>query len=80
MKISRCRREIIKWSTEQKEINAMVILQKQAELEKELTAALPDIVKITALTADLVEAYKAEELFWRQQSRKEERRSIDFQR
>ncbi|KAG2275287.1 hypothetical protein Bca52824_057842 [Brassica carinata] len=69
VKISRCRREIIKWAREQKEINARVILHKQSELEKELTAKIPDIVKITALTEDLVEAYKAEELFWRQRSR-----------
>ena len=69
VKISRCRREIIKWAREQKEINARVILHKQSELEKELTATILDIVKITALTENLMEAYKAEELFWRQRSR-----------
>lgn len=68
-KISRCRKEIIKWAKEQREARAKEVLQTQQELEQELSAPHPDTSKISALTAALVSAYRAEELFWRQRSR-----------
>lgn len=47
----------------------MDVLQKKKELEEELSAATPKTSKISELTEVLSKAYKAEELFRRQQSR-----------
>lgn len=69
IKISRCRREIIKWSKIQKEVCAKAVLQHQQELERELTATIPNTTRILELSEALGKAYKDEELFWRQRSR-----------
>lgn len=68
-KISRCRREIIRWSKEQRERSLREVLQKQTELEVELSAAVLDNNRIKELSEALSRAYKEEELFWRQRSR-----------
>lgn len=68
-KISRCRQEIIKWSKIQKEIRARAVIQTQQDLENELTAAVPNSNRILLITEALSNAYKEEELFWRQRSR-----------
>ncbi|XP_056864290.1 uncharacterized protein LOC130511362 [Raphanus sativus] len=69
IKISRCRKEIIKWSKIQKEICTKAMILNQQELEKELSAAVPDSGRIVILTEALSKAYREEELFWRQRSR-----------
>lgn len=49
VKISRCRKEIIKWSKIQKEICTKAMLLNQQELEKELSAPALDTSRILLL-------------------------------
>jgi len=68
-KFSRCRRYLIQWTKDQMEAKVKVIKEKQAELEKELSALVPNSSCIESITGFLASAYKEEEALWRQRSR-----------
>ncbi|XP_056848924.1 uncharacterized protein LOC108820216 [Raphanus sativus] len=68
-KIKRCRDELIKWFKTRKINSAKVIVDLQKRLEVTLSTGEPSLEVIKEITTALSEAYKAEELFWRQRSR-----------
>lgn len=76
-KLNNCRRKIIQWSKDQHVQNNLIIEQKQAKLESELTSDTSDKEAIVRVTNELVDAYKEEELFWQQRSRIQWLRSGD---
>lgn len=69
VKISRCRAAIIGWSKEKNRNSSKKIKDLQAILEVLLSSTEPEPVLIGKSTEDLNQAYKEEELFWRQRSR-----------
>lgn len=68
-KFGRCRRDLIEWTKAQNASKVQEVKGKQDALEVALSALSPDIELIGSLTSQLANAYKEEELFWRQRSR-----------
>ena len=68
-KINKCRQEIINWTRSQNINSVTVIKETQLALEVALSADPPEPTVIGALSSKLEQAYKLEELFWKQRSR-----------
>ncbi|KAG2278802.1 hypothetical protein Bca52824_061357 [Brassica carinata] len=68
-KLGNIRHNIIRWTREQNINSNLKIQSTQQDLEQALSSSIPDAALISALTAELENAYKEEESYWRQRSR-----------
>lgn len=68
-KIDSCRTAIIKWSKQQRESNNAYLEQLKGKIEKLTVSPLQDAALLERLKAELIEAYKKEEDYWKQRSR-----------
>lgn len=68
-KIDSCRTTIISWSKHQREINKAHLDQLKAQIEEENVSLQPTEGLLEKLKKELLEAYKADENYWKQHSR-----------
>lgn len=77
-RIFNCRREISKWKKVSDLNSKDKIVRLQALLEKEVAKIAPDYCTMQSLKRELSEAYREEEVFWRQKSREQWLKSGDM--
>ncbi|WZY87924.1 hypothetical protein YC2023_044659 [Brassica napus] len=68
-KLNECRRSIIQWTKERNQKANQLIVLTQTELDDTLSAPVPDLPRIEALSKTLSTAYRDEEQYWSQRSR-----------
>lgn len=67
--MKRCRKALSHWKRKENLNSRDKIKQIQCALEVEQSLLVPTLVKINFLKAELVKAYKEEELYWKQRSK-----------
>lgn len=70
-RIANCRREISRWRKSSDLNSHERIVRLQAAYENEVSKLIPSRVIMKSLKQQLAEAYRDEELFWRQKCREE---------
>lgn len=68
-KIRQCQSELTKWAREQNQNSAQAIKEAQEALEGAISCDTPDTDAIGQYTTILEQAYRDEEIFWKQRSR-----------
>lgn len=68
-KIDECRTAIIVWSKKQREANNANRERLQKQIETETISLQPDVHRLDTLKKELLDAYKAEESYWKQRNR-----------
>lgn len=70
-RIACCRQELSKWKKAHNMNSKVQILELRERLECEITKLSPDLELLKQMKRDLAQAYRDEELFWRQRCREQ---------